>query len=185
MEAAVAPPRGEPVFRAVLTPNRSLSRLGFALVMGALCAVSFAAGIVFALHGAWPVFGFFGLDVLLLYGAFKLSYRSGRLSETLELTPERLVVRRIEPSGESREWQFQPYWLRVELDEAESGGAELALASHGRRLVIGSFLSAPECASLALALKKALLGMRATPGLKPPEAAQSLVQERPSTSCIE
>ena len=37
------------------------------------------------LTGAWPVMGFFGLDVLLVYVAFKLNYRSGRLYETVEL----------------------------------------------------------------------------------------------------
>ena len=43
--------------------------------MVAIGAVSFVAGVVFLLMGAWPVFGFFGLDVLLLYWAFRLNYR--------------------------------------------------------------------------------------------------------------
>lgn len=153
-----------PLFRAVLTPNRSLSRLGFYLVMAGVCGVSFTAGILFMLRGAWPVFGFFGLDVLLIYGALRLSYRSGRLTETVELTPERLVVRRVEPDGRSAEWAFQPYWLRVELDDAESRESELALATHGQRLVIGSFLAPEERAGFARALSEALTKTRAGPG---------------------
>ena len=52
-------------------------------------AVSFVAGFVFLLIGAWPVFGFFGLDVVLIYLAFKLNYRAARLYETIDLTPAR------------------------------------------------------------------------------------------------
>jgi uncharacterized membrane protein len=74
-------------FRALLTPHRSLGPAGFLILMAALGTASFITGIVFLLMGAWPVFGFFGLDVLLIYIAFRLNYRSGRLYETVELTP--------------------------------------------------------------------------------------------------
>ena len=56
------------LFSALLTPHRSLNRTGFLVLMVALCAISFVAGMVFLLMGAWPVFGFFGLDVLDLVG---------------------------------------------------------------------------------------------------------------------
>ena len=59
------------LFSAVLTPHRSLSATGFLILMMLVGGVSFAAGIVFLMMGAWPVFGFFGLDVLLLYLAFR------------------------------------------------------------------------------------------------------------------
>lgn len=160
-----APPPAAPLFRAVLTPNRSLSKLGFCLVMAGVSAVSFAAGVAFMLRGAWPVFGFFGLDVLLIWGALELSYRSGRLTETVELSPERLVVRRVEPGGRTAEWEFQPYWLKVELDEPERHDGELALASHGKRLVIGAFLAPEERASFAHALREALARTRASLGV--------------------
>jgi uncharacterized membrane protein len=87
---------------AVLTPNRSLGKLGFFLVMALVCTVSFAAGIAFWLKGAWPVMGFFGLDIILFYVAFRLSYRAGRLSESVELTERRLTVRRHDPGGRKR-----------------------------------------------------------------------------------
>ena len=53
------------IFSAVLTPHRSLSRGGFIVLMLVLGGISLATGIVFLLAGAWPVFGFCGLDVLL------------------------------------------------------------------------------------------------------------------------
>ncbi len=66
-----------PPFHAVLRPNRSLGRTGFALVMALLAGASVLVGTMFLLMDAWPVFGFFGLDVVLVYLAFRMSYRSG------------------------------------------------------------------------------------------------------------
>ena len=64
------------IFSAMITPHRSLGRVGFLVLMAVFGAVSFVAGIAFLLMGAWPVFGFFGLDVVLLYWAFRLNYRT-------------------------------------------------------------------------------------------------------------
>ena len=108
-------PGGEFLFDAVLYPQRSLGPTGFLVLMLAVGLVSLVTGIAFLLAGAWPVFGFFGLDVLLLYLAFRASYRSGRMYEHLRLTRERLTVLRHLPSGQVRRWQFDPYWLRVDL----------------------------------------------------------------------
>ena len=69
---------GADTFRVVLTPHRSLGPKGFLALMLAFGAISFATGIVFYIAGAWPVVGFLGLDVLLVYVAFRLNYRSGR-----------------------------------------------------------------------------------------------------------
>ena len=69
----------EPAFSAVLTPHRSLGPRGFLLLMAAVAVASFTTGLVFLLAGAWPVIAFLAADVLLIYWAFLLSYRSGRV----------------------------------------------------------------------------------------------------------
>ena len=144
------------LFDAVLYPHRSLPPRGFALLMILISAVSFAAGLAFLLMGAWPVMGFFGLDVLLIYVAFRVSYRSGRISETLRMSRSELSIRRILPNGKMLSWSFQPYWLRVEMDDPPRHRSELTLSSHGRRLVIGAFLSPDERIEVARALRAAL-----------------------------
>lgn len=158
--AAAAPlsasDRGEASFDAVLHPHRSLSPYGFLILMIALSLVSFVTGIAFLIAGAWPVFGFFGLDVLLVYVAFRASYRSGMMYETLRLTRDDFTVRRILPSGAVKSWSFQPYWLRVELDNPESPDSELRISSHGRSVVIGAFLTPEEKLDLARTLSVAL-----------------------------
>ena len=140
----------------VLMPHRSLSPAGFWLLMALISGVSFVSGMYFMLKGAWPVTGYFGLDVMLIYLAFKASYRSARLHETVKLTEQALVVERVSPSGRRARWTFQPYWLRVQMDDPPEHDSQLTLTSHGRSLVIGSFLSPDERLMVAEALKDAL-----------------------------
>jgi uncharacterized membrane protein len=147
-------------FRAVLTPQRSLGPRGFLVLMAALSVISFAAGLVFYLAGAWPVMGFFGLDVALVYFAFKLNYRSGRLYETIEVTPALLTWIRVHPSGRREQFDCNPYWARVNLKERPDGRTDLRIASQGRELSFGRFLTDDERRDLASALKDALLAAR-------------------------
>ena len=153
-------------FDAILQPNRPLSPRGLALVIGFVGVVSFAAGILFALRGAWPVTPFFGADVLLLALAMRASVRASRKKEHLLLTSDTLLIERVSAKGETRREEINPYWLRVEHDDPELIGAELALVTRGRRWIVGSFLGAEERAALAEALRRALREARLyTPSL--------------------
>ena len=125
--------------------------------MAAIVAVSAAVGAGFVLAGAWPVTGFLGLDVLLLYLAFRWNYRQGRRAEFIRLDRDR--ARRCagsSPTAQTREWRLEPYWVRVAIDDPPRGDSQLVLSSHGDRLVIGAFLSAAERLEVARALKAAL-----------------------------
>jgi uncharacterized membrane protein len=146
-------------FDAVLYPHRSLPPRGFLLLMLVLGGVSFAAGVSFVLIGAWPIFGYFGLDVLLVYIAFRASYRSARMHEWVRLTEHTLTVERVGRRGERRRWHFQPFWLRVVLEEQDETN-RLVLSSHGREVVVGGFLAPAERKNLAAALKEALTRWR-------------------------
>jgi len=87
------------LFSALLTPHRSLNRTGFLVLMGFISVVGFAAGLAFLLMGAWPVMGFFGLDVLAIYWAFRVNFLRGRASEDISVTPSELRVRRVSHRG--------------------------------------------------------------------------------------
>lgn len=143
-------------FSAVLLPHRSLPRKGFLILMATVSVVSFAWGMAFAMMGAWPVFGFFGLDVVLIYIAFRLNYRSGRMFEQVELSLNELRVTRVDPSGKAQSWSFNPYWVRLTLVQREDDHDELSLSSHGRKLVFGAFLSDDEKKDFAGVLGRAL-----------------------------
>ena len=151
-------------FDAVLEPNRPLHAKGRVMVLGFVALLSVIAAVAFTIHGAWPVTPFFGADVALLALAMQISVRSSRRRERLTLTSRRLLIERISPNGASRREELDPYWLRVEHEDPELVGCELALVARGRRWIVGSFLGAEERASLADALRGALRQARlATP----------------------
>jgi uncharacterized membrane protein len=145
------------LFSAILTPHRSLGRTGFLAVMLSIGGISFAAGLVFFLAGAWPVVGFLGLDVLLVYWAFRVSYRTAAAYEQVTMTPTTLKVRKVSHRGEVAEWTLNPVWVRLQREaHAEFGIERLFLVSHGRRLPVAGFLGPKEKASFATALSAAL-----------------------------
>jgi uncharacterized membrane protein len=145
------------IFSAVLTPHRSLGPTGFLIFMSVLGGLSFLSGMVFLLHGAWPVFGFFGLDVLLVYWAFRLNYRAARAYEEIRVTASELTLRKVSYHGHVTQWTLNPLWVRLDRDEHPEFGIErLYLVSRGRRLTVGGFLGPAEKASFATALSAAL-----------------------------
>ena len=133
------------IFSAVITPHRSLNNVGFLVLIVVFGAVSFLAGIVFLLMGAWPVFGFFGLDVLLLYWAFRLNYRHAAAYEEVKVTPSTLTVRKVSHRGRAREWVLNPLWVKLDKVVHEEFGIErLFLVTRGKELAIASFLGPDE-----------------------------------------
>jgi uncharacterized membrane protein len=160
---------GDVVFDARLTPHRSLPERGFVILMAAICVVSFTAGLVFFLVGAWPVIGFLGLDVVLIYVAFRVNYRRGTMYETLRLTPGSLTIDRVNHWGERRQWRFQPHWLQVLIDDPPRHDSQLVLRSHGESLAIGGFLTDEERARLtAASATEPLHEQRPVPARVPP-----------------
>ncbi len=146
-----------------LRPHRSLPPRGFRALMLVLGLVSLVSGILFVSIGAWPVCGFFGLDVLGVYLAFRVSYRSARMSELLRLAGDDFTVERISVRGEVRLWRFQAFWLRVRLVETGEDTNRLLVTSHGRTLAIAGFVSPPERRAVAAELDAALKRWKAAP----------------------
>src|SRR3981189_3427908 len=152
-----APPDQPALFCALITPHRSRGAGVLWVLMAAIGGVSFAAGSVFLILGAWPVVGFFGLDVVLIYWAFRINYRAARAYEEVMVTTSELRVRKVSHRGRIAEWSLNPLWVRLDRDTHEEFGIErLFLVSRGRKLPIGGFLSPGEKESFADALAAAL-----------------------------
>jgi len=132
--------------------------------MSLVSVVSFAAGLVFFLLGAWPIIGFLGLDVLLVYAAFRANYRAAAAYESVIMTPSALTVRKVSHRGEVAEWTLNPVWVRLDREVHEEFGIErLFVVSHGRRFPIAAFLGPHEKAEFALAFSAALQQARRGP----------------------
>ena len=156
------------LFSALLTPHRSLNHTGFLVLMGFLCFVSFVAGMAFLMMGAWPVVGFFGIDALAIWWAFRINNRTAKAFEEIRVTPSELRVRRTSHRGHVVEWVLNPLWVRLEqTSDPEFGIERLWLVSRGRHVSIGSFLGPDEKASFAKALLAALNAAKRGPTYNP------------------
>ena len=145
-------------WQAELTPHRSLSKRGFLLLMGLVIAVNLVVGGLFAIVGAWPVAGFAGLDVLIVWWAFRANFASAQKIERISITEHELVVERQIGENPPEQQRFVRRWTRVELDEDRERElvGRLTLVSGRTRLAIGDFLAPEERKTLALALRRAI-----------------------------
>ena len=145
------------LFSALLTPHRSLGSAGFVVLMAIVAVVSFAGGVAFLLIGAWPVGFFFGLDVVLIYWAFRVNYRTADAYEEVTVTPSQLRVKKVTHKGKISEWSLNPLWTRLDLETHEEFGLlRLCLVSRGKTLTVGGFLGPDERESFAKALSAAI-----------------------------
>jgi uncharacterized membrane protein len=148
----------EPFFKALLTPHRSLGRTGFLILMGTLTFGWLVTGIFFLAQGAWPVFGFFGLDVLLIYIAFRVNYRAARAREEVSVSRTALDIRKTAPSGKSEAYRFNPFWAKFAVARhAEIGITQMAVEGQGKSVPIGGFLNPDDRESFATAFSQALV----------------------------
>jgi uncharacterized membrane protein len=142
-------------FSTLLRPHRSLSPLGFKWLIRVLLLANLLVALPMYLLGAWPIAGFCGLDVALVWYLFHRNYLDARRSETLTLTDRELVIERMSPEGEREEHRLDAYWLRV-----EPGDRLLVLSSRGNRVVVGRFLGVSERLRVADELHTALRSLR-------------------------
>jgi len=145
-------------WQAVLTPHRSLTRQGFLIVMILIVAVNLVVGGLFVALGAWPVTGFAGLDVLIVWWAFRANFADARRVERISITEHELVVEWLKEHYPPEEQRFTRRWVRVELEEDQEREliGRLSLVSGRRRIHVGDFLAPDERKTLARALRSAL-----------------------------
>lgn len=154
-------PDDQPVFAAELTAHRSLGRKGFRIMLLLSGGVCLIYGLFFIATGAWPVGFFFGLDFLLLYGAFRLNYRSGRAREEVFVSRSQLSIRKVSPAGRVVEYRFNPFWARFGVKRHEEFGiTAMYVSGEGRHTDVGSFLNPDDRESFAKAFKSALATVR-------------------------
>lgn len=161
-ETNALPDADAPIFRALLTPYRSLGRTGFLALMAALLVVWAVTGVIFLSRGAWPIFGFFGLDVLGLYLAFRVNYRAARAHEEVIVSRTALDILKVAPSGKAESHHFNPFWARFSIARhSEIGITRMAVEAQGEAVPIGTFLNPDDRESFATAFTRALARAKA------------------------
>jgi uncharacterized membrane protein len=157
-------PSEKAVFSARIHPQRSLTPRGVSFVLISVAVVSFAVSLPFVILGAWPIAGFFGLDVLLLWWAFRIQANEANAYEEIVVTRPAMMIRDVSAKGRVREAQFNPYWVRLKRDaHAEWGVERLSLQEGRRSLEIARYLGRGEKADFARALEHGLDEARSRP----------------------
>lgn len=147
----------EPIFRARLAPYRSLGYRGFTILMVVLMTIWLGVGALFLSIGAWPIFGFFGLDVLLIYVAFRANYLAARAREEVVVSRTALDIKQVAATGRTVEHHLNPFWARFRVARhSEIGITAMKVEGEGKSISIGSFLPPDDREQFALAFTRAL-----------------------------
>ena len=150
------------IFSATLRPYRSLSHKGFILLMLLFGGTCFLMGFFYIMVGAWPVFAFLGLDVVLLYLAFRLNYYSGRAFEEVIVRRDALIIRRVSGRGKIQELSFNPFWAKLIIDKDDEGVVtKISITAKGEESPIGHFLNPEDKTTFAKAFGAAFAEARA------------------------
>jgi uncharacterized membrane protein len=126
--------------------------------MSCIAAISFIAGVAFLLMGAWPVFGFFGLDVALIWWAIKRNYRDAECQENICISDEKVTITRMKADKPDQTQTLVRAWAKVRLEEDVEREliGRLFLTSREMVTEVGSFLAPYDRKSLAATLNEIL-----------------------------
>jgi uncharacterized membrane protein len=143
-------------FLLIARRNNSLSATGRALVLGSLVTISFAISLAFAYFGAWLVLPFAGLEMAVLWLAFRHAQLHAADFESLAIKGDQVLVERWDRGKLSR-WELNRYWAQVVVEKgAVPGHSVLALRSHGRQVEFGQHLTEEQRLAVAQTLKQQL-----------------------------
>lgn len=142
----------------VLWPHRSLDRRGSrCLHLGVLAGMAWVA--------AWssgpatiPIVTACAMTYVGFAVALRHNFRSARLVERIEITPDTVRYERTGPATRPRSAEFHTSWVRVVVNPE---GDKLMLRESGRSVSIGEFLSEAEREQLAAELNSSIRQMRA------------------------
>lgn len=151
------------LLRLRLWPHSSLSPKGFVWVIGlAYGLVSIPLLALIGTAALWGILPFALLSLTILWVALKRSWRDRDITEVLELTQDSLHLRRSDPGGHERDWQANPYWVRVCLHPKDGPVEDYVTLEGGPRVVeLGAFLTPEERRDLRDLLTEALSVTRA------------------------
>ena len=149
--------QARPLFAAKLTPHRSLGRKGFRVVIMLAAVLATIPGIIFFSMGAWPIVGFLGLDMALIWWAMSASRRDGKRYEEVTLWPDQLEIKQVDGVGKETLSRFNPYLVKLVVDrDFNERTVGLHLRTRDRDVVLGQFLNQDEKSSFAKAFGTAL-----------------------------
>ena len=137
-------------------PNQSLTPKGLLLLMFLITIPASFIGITFFILGAWPVLGFMGLEVLLIYIAFKVLFYKNKFYEHIILDNEKLNILFKKKNKIIKKIELEPTWVQVKIEKIYENEDTLILSSHGKKIILANYLIPEERLKLAGKIKSGL-----------------------------
>lgn len=120
--------------------NHSLSPAGRQFVLVSLLVVSLAISLAFAALGAWLVLPFSGLELAVVYWAFREMDRHAQDFERIVIDGDHLVIEACE-GGTMHRYEFNRWWAQVRYIPARLGQrASIIVRAHGNEVIFGRHL---------------------------------------------
>ena len=139
-----------------LEPSKSLRPEGAKLVLLTLGSFGLIISGCFMVFGAWPVFGFMALDVLLIYIAFQAQYRRSNRGQEITISNDKIEIKYFKGGVCVKTILLNKYWAKLEQFNCFNRRSKLMFSSHGKFSEIGEFLSLKEKQKLVADLKPLL-----------------------------
>lgn len=141
---------------AVISPNRSLSRRGFIILISVMTVINAVTAFGFYAIGAAPIPFFLGFDLVAVVVAFAVSRRPGP-NERIQVTADEVrVLMRSREGAEHIVWSSPTAFTQVDLNGDAGAAGDLRLRLSGRYLPVATTLSRPERLAFAQALHEAI-----------------------------
>lgn len=132
--------------RMVLTPYKSLTPVGFVWFIGITAAlISMPLFSVLGTSVFWALLPFIVAAVTAIWMSLKRSWRDMELWEELTIHDDLVRLVRHDPRKPPRDWEANPYWVRVIIHERGGPVPQyLTLSGNGREVELGAFLTPGE-----------------------------------------
>jgi uncharacterized membrane protein len=144
-------------WRFVLRPNRSATWREMKIFFAIIASVSVTIAMFFTFMGFWPVMPFAGAELAFLWFCLCHNAAAGSATEVIDIDGESVAVEQGRRAPERR-WRFPRCWAQIRLEPptARLHPSRLVIGSHGRRVLLGAFLTEDERVALASELRNTI-----------------------------
>ena len=136
--------------------NQSLTTRGLYILMFFITIPASYIGISFYVLGAWPVLGFMGFEILLIYIAFKILFYKNKFYEHIILDSEKLNILFKKKNKIIKKIELEPTWVQVKIEKIYENEDTLIVSSHGKKIILANYLIPEERLKLAGKIKSGL-----------------------------
>ncbi len=127
-------------FEILLKPNSSLTGVTRILFLGSIFFICSVIGIGFFLAGGIMILPFAGLEIILVYLAFKLSFNWSQQKQIIILSKDHVEVR-VDGIKEFFTWKEFRSFATFNVTKKNNEDHDLSFRSKGKEVVIGGFLN--------------------------------------------